>query len=212
MTTHDAGGSFATTRPQLQNLEESRKSPRAQLLSVNNVGGVFSQLSADSSCADAAEATVDVRVLKTLADSNFEELYIYATPSASKRSIMSSPLVLGNILSVQRALPHHLSKRIRPPFPTYLPLSTPKFITSQTEKFSKDEHQAPRTNNVSPEIPTNPSFSLEDLGANRTVRVVVMASLSIIATMESLFWIKVAWAKFGPSKEDGNGMNGSDAA
>ena len=159
---------------------------------------------------DAAEATVDVRVLQILAHSKFEELQIYAIPSASKRSIMSSPLVSGKISSVQRALPHHLSKRIRPPFPTYPPLSSPKFITSQTEKFSKDKHQVPMTNSLSSEIPTNPSFSLQELGANRTVRVVVVASLSIIATMESLFWIKVAWAKFGPSKEDGDAISVSD--
>ena len=102
-------------------------------------------------------------------------------------------------------------KRMRPPFPAYLPLSTPKFIASQAEKLTKDEHQAPGTSSASPETPTNP-FSLHDLGANRTVKVVVMASLSIIATMETIFWIKVGWAKFGPNKGDRSVINGSDAA
>lgn len=124
---------------------------------------------------------------------------------------MLSPLVSSTTSYVQRALPHPMSKRIRPPFPAYLPFPAPKFITSQAEKFTKDEHQAPRKNGALPEAPTNPSFSLHDLGANRTVKVVVMASLSIIATMESIFWTKVGWAKFGPNKGDRGAINGSDA-
>lgn len=133
----------------------------------------------------------------------------YATQSTSKRSIMLLPLVSRATSSIQQALPH-TAKRIRPQFPTYPPPSTPRFITSQTEKSSSDELQAPRRPSASSEPPANPSFSLQDLGANRTVRVVVVASLSIIATMESMFWIRVGWAKFGQSKEEGSVIRGSD--
>jgi hypothetical protein len=48
----------------------------------------------------------------------------------------------------------------------------------------------------------NPSFganlSFKELGANRTVKIVVIVALSVAATAESVFWVKVLWAKFGP--------------
>ena len=134
----------------------------------------------------------------------------YPTQSATKRSIMLLPLVSRATSSVQQALPHRIAKRIRPQSPTYPPPSTPRLITSQTENSSNGSLQAPRRPSESSEPPANPSFSLQDLGANRTVRVVVVASLSIIATMESMFWIRVGWAKFGQSKEEGGVIRGSD--
>lgn len=47
--------------------------------------------------------------------------------------------------------------------------------------------------------PTANSFSFKDLGANRTVKVVVISVLMVFGTLESIFWIKFLWAKFGPS-------------
>jgi hypothetical protein len=43
------------------------------------------------------------------------------------------------------------------------------------------------------------SFSFKDLGANRTVKIVVITVLMIFGTLESIFWVKVLWAKFGPA-------------
>lgn len=50
-----------------------------------------------------------------------------------------------------------------------------------------------------PEIPT---ASFGELGASKTVKIVVIVVLSIFGTMESIFWIKVLWAKFGPAPKD----------
>ncbi|KAF2806447.1 uncharacterized protein BDZ99DRAFT_466021 [Mytilinidion resinicola] len=54
----------------------------------------------------------------------------------------------------------------------------------------------------------NPSFggaSLKELGATRTVKIVVIIALTIAGTAESIFWAKVLWAKFAPSSEDEGG-------
>ena len=48
---------------------------------------------------------------------------------------------------------------------------------------------------------SHPTSSLRELGANRTVKIVVVGCISVLATIESIFWAKVAWAKFGPEKE-----------
>ena len=53
----------------------------------------------------------------------------------------------------------------------------------------------------SPQDPEIPAFSLKDLGANRATKTVVVIALSVLATMESIFWIKVGWRRFGPSTE-----------
>jgi len=42
--------------------------------------------------------------------------------------------------------------------------------------------------------------SFKDLGANRTVKVVVYVSLGVIATVESVAWGKLLWARFGPEE------------
>lgn len=50
--------------------------------------------------------------------------------------------------------------------------------------------------------PSYPAFSFQGLGANRTGKVVVIACLTVVATVESIFWVKVLWAKFSPSREN----------
>ena len=162
-------------------------------------------------CRKVRILVLTVCVNSFVEDTIFEGLYILRNSICYKALEMLSSIVSRTTSSVQRALPHQLSQRTRPPFPAYLSITTPRFIASQAEESTKSEHQAVRTNSAPPKTPTNPSFSLQDLGANRTVKVVVMASLSIIATMESIFWIKVGWAKFGPNKGDGSVINGSNA-
>ena len=52
----------------------------------------------------------------------------------------------------------------------------------------------------------NPSFgsaSFKDLGANRTVKIVVYVSLGIIATVESITWGKLIYRRFGPDPKEG---------
>jgi len=50
-----------------------------------------------------------------------------------------------------------------------------------------------------------PKANFKDLGANRTVKVVVIASLAVIATAETIAWTKFLWGKFGPKSEKGAG-------
>jgi len=45
-------------------------------------------------------------------------------------------------------------------------------------------------------------LSWKELGANKTVKWVVIIFISIIGTMESIFWIKVIWAKFFATEEE----------
>ncbi|KAF2490076.1 hypothetical protein BU16DRAFT_531416 [Lophium mytilinum] len=75
--------------------------------------------------------------------------------------------------------------------------------SSQRAKFSTTKPTSD-TDSKPPKL-KNPSFggaSLKELGANRTVRIVVIIALTIAGTAESIFWAKVLWAKFGPSPKD----------
>jgi hypothetical protein len=59
----------------------------------------------------------------------------------------------------------------------------------------------------SPSQNKNPSVGEADFrsmftGTNRTVKVVVLVCLSIFATMESIFWVKVTWAWLFPPVEE----------
>jgi hypothetical protein len=42
-----------------------------------------------------------------------------------------------------------------------------------------------------------PAFSFKDLGANKTVKFVVIAGLTVIATMETIFYTKILMRKMG---------------
>lgn len=52
--------------------------------------------------------------------------------------------------------------------------------------------------------PSYPAFSLDDLGASRTVKVVVIVCLTVLGTLESVVWGKALWAKTSPSPEEGS--------
>lgn len=70
------------------------------------------------------------------------------------------------------------------------PLSSPRISRYSTGKASPK----PSKN------PSYPGFNFKELGASRTVKVVVIVALSIGGMMESIFWAQVLWAKFGPEK------------
>ena len=52
-----------------------------------------------------------------------------------------------------------------------------------------------------PPLPKNPSFgaaSFKELGASRTVKVVVYLAVGVMGTLETITYGKFLWAKFGP--------------
>lgn len=53
--------------------------------------------------------------------------------------------------------------------------------------------------------PSYPAFSLRDLGANRATKITVLVCLSILGTMETIFYAKMLWAKMGWGGEEGKG-------
>ena len=52
------------------------------------------------------------------------------------------------------------------------------------------------------ENPSTPGFSLQSLGATRTVKVVVYTAIGIIGTMETIFWTKAGWRYFYPEEKE----------
>ena len=52
---------------------------------------------------------------------------------------------------------------------------------------------------------SHPRFSLKDLGATRTVRVTVLVVLSILGTLETIFYAKMLRVKMGWGVEEGRG-------
>ncbi|KAH8587456.1 hypothetical protein B0O99DRAFT_481996, partial [Bisporella sp. PMI_857] len=49
-----------------------------------------------------------------------------------------------------------------------------------------------------------------ELGATKTVKVVVIICLCIAGTMETIFWTRVLWEKFGPAKGEGGGASNDE--
>ncbi|KAF3120336.1 hypothetical protein TWF703_002646 [Orbilia oligospora] len=47
-----------------------------------------------------------------------------------------------------------------------------------------------------------PKMSWKDLGASRTVKIVVIIALSIVGTMETIFYVKLFMRKFFPREEN----------
>jgi hypothetical protein len=95
----------------------------------------------------------------------------------------------------------HLARRSIPSHRTSF-LSQTTYLSTGKDDESK---KAPPHQN-----PSFPAFSFQGLGANRTVKVVVIAALTVVGTIESVFWVKALWANFSPSpspeetKREGN--------
>lgn len=65
---------------------------------------------------------------------------------------------------------------------------------------------SPRRKLDTPENPSYPSFSLEGLGANRSVKIVLIVCLTVLGTMESIFWARAIWEWMkGTGEEAGAG-------
>ncbi|KAH8784518.1 hypothetical protein F5882DRAFT_439367 [Hyaloscypha sp. PMI_1271] len=110
------------------------------------------------------------------------------------------PLTLGPSFATPRT-PHFSSPR--PATPHALLSHHPLFPARLYSTGQKPPSPPPP-----PPPPPNPSFgsaSFKDLGANRTVKIVVYFSLGVIATVESVAWTKFLWAKFGPGAREGGG-------
>ncbi|MCJ1396901.1 hypothetical protein MMC11_000091 [Xylographa trunciseda] len=90
---------------------------------------------------------------------------------------------------------------ITPPTPRLATI--PQKTHLSTSNSPKSHAPPPRKPDPAPPSvePSHPRFSLQDLGAGRGVRVVVIACLSVFATMETIFYVKVGWAYFYPPKE-----------
>jgi hypothetical protein len=70
-------------------------------------------------------------------------------------------------------------------FPSYLK-SSRSTLSSQKATFSTIKDDRPQKTPPSPGNPSYPAFSFEDLGANRTIKVAVIACLTVIGTIESI--------------------------
>ena len=81
-----------------------------------------------------------------------------------------------------------------------------------TSKNDKPQKTPPSPGNPSSGNPSYPAFSFEGLGANRTIKVTVIACLTVVGTIESIFWAKVLWAKMSKSprrkRRTGRHLNG----
>lgn len=77
------------------------------------------------------------------------------------------------------------------------PYSTQPSSSNKTIPKSP-ENATEHNNNDMPDV----LAGLKSIKMSRTTKVVVYTALTIMATVESVFWIKVLWAKFGPAQED----------
>jgi hypothetical protein len=84
-----------------------------------------------------------------------------------------------------------------------LPLSLPLHKLSPSillplSNIHPYRHSRSLSNQKQNQIP-DPSFGtkLKELIPNRGARIVAVGAFSVLATIESIFWVKVAWAKFG---------------
>jgi hypothetical protein len=84
------------------------------------------------------------------------------------------------------------------PFTQHQPLH--RVIPPSTRPFSSQKPIDP----VSTSPKKRPFGSaLDDLGATRTMKVVIIVFISIAATVESIAWAKLLWYKFSSSGGDG---------
>ncbi|KAI1328817.1 hypothetical protein F5Y16DRAFT_368047 [Xylariaceae sp. FL0255] len=87
-----------------------------------------------------------------------------------------------------------------------LPLAGSRLLSSTTSPNKKPSSEAPRpTGSPNKGEPTPDDFKIDfrDLGMNRTTKIVVYTAITIIGTMETIFWCKAAW-RWWKGEEDGN--------
>ncbi|EON69310.1 hypothetical protein W97_08570 [Coniosporium apollinis CBS 100218] len=96
--------------------------------------------------------------------------------------------------------------RISAPSPALRSATAPQtasFSTTPYNPLQKDSLRKPAAD----ETPTYPAFSMEGLGASRTVKIVIYTAITIIGTIETYAYGKWAWYKLypPPKKEEGGG-------
>jgi len=102
-------------------------------------------------------------------------------------------------------LSHALLSRCSSPSSTVL---RPSNSLSRSRFFStakQGESDGPNGNDKSTQNPGMVAAKFSELGATRTVKIVVIVVVSVLATMETLFWIRVGWQRFGWSTKGGDG-------
>jgi hypothetical protein len=103
----------------------------------------------------------------------------------------------------------HITRKPIPNSISVLSQSSRSTLSSQRAAFSTSKNDKPQKTPPSPGNPSYPVFSFEGLGANRTIKVVVIACLTVVGTMESIFWAKVLWAKISKSPEEKGEQEGA---
>ena len=73
-----------------------------------------------------------------------------------------------------------------------------RLADQRSEKMQQPESNK-QSSKPAPENPSMPAFSLQGLGATRTVKIVVLCAIGIMGTMETIFYTKVAWNYLFPS-------------
>lgn len=119
---------------------------------------------------------------------------------------MSPALLSRSTRSIQQ-LSSRSSLTHRNPTPAPGPWSLPVWQKANLSTGEGVKSQKAPPSNLNPksspsENPSYPAFSFEGLGANRTVKYVVIGALSVLGTIESIFWAKTLQAKFWPSTEE----------
>ena len=109
----------------------------------------------------------------------------------TSRTILTQRYLSNNLLSphILTVYPRHHSQR---------PLSTQHH---QQPELHPADHKP-----VQSQPNQNPSFqsaSFKDLGATRTVKIVVLVCLGVLGTLETIFWTKAVWRYFVESKASG---------
>lgn len=92
--------------------------------------------------------------------------------------------------------------------PTFVASHRRHFSSHKTNPTTKDHRpqELPNAKTKPAESqmpnPSYPAFSLKDLDMKRGTKFFVIACLSVLGTMETVFWVKVIWAKLSPPLEE----------
>ena len=103
---------------------------------------------------------------------------------------------------VWRSTPNHRNAVLPLGPQSILSFRRAAFSTGTDNKTQKAPPHKPASSTQVSGNPSYPAFSFKDLGASRTVKIIVIAGLSVIGTIESIFWIKAIWAKISPSPQE----------
>jgi hypothetical protein len=96
----------------------------------------------------------------------------------------------------------HIAWRSIPNSISILSQTSRSTLSSRRAAFSTSKDDKLQKTSSSSGNPSYPAFSFEGLGANRTIKVAVIACLTVVGTIESIFWTKALWAKISKSTEE----------